>query len=731
MQNQFTWALVALLGTSVVACNAGGSGPGSKTTGQAGSSSSGAGSGGSSQGNGGSLGIDMPGLEIPSDGPGIDDPEPENPNVVHPKCGLGTCTDFPAAAILGEGVPANAAELFGAAADFTAGSLCVLEPQLSADGKEGAMLPANWVRPRFRVAAPAGIDLLEIRLHSPSQKNDLVAYTLYKQSADGYAPSWYLPKEIWAGLGGEMVSASGNGLANNGAGQPVTVTIRGINSAAPTKPVGVSGDFNIAPVVATGSMVFWTVNSASVTPDSSKLLGFAVGDEGVGESLTLPQIQWQGEMGEDGSVLRGYYDKPALPGFTNGQVRCIGCHTSLPDGSGVVFTDDWPWSKAAASIGATPGAVPTVIGAGAQAIMKMPWWGTQTLSPGHWAPGDHTLVTTYGATFKSGVARTKAWEGLPKYDEANPDNNDKVKWHQLAWIDLESTVAIDVAVTSTPVYGTPVDARNTAAMAAKGTAWGIIATGDTNVSAASPSFSHKGDRIVYTATDFSPDGHPDAAATTADLRAVDYNNRAGGTSQPVMGAADPGFLEYYPSYSADDSLIAFTRAPAVSATSPDGPYYNRFGQVMVIPAAGGTATPLAANDPGTCGGNDPKVGMINSWPKWSPDAFSIKGKTYYFLVFSSARKYGDEFTQQFKLPPNPLSAFKGLNDSSQLYLAAVVVDNETKQVTTYPAVYIWNQNRAPSANGAASLHYSNLTPAWDPIKLPPLMIPDVKNEVPK
>jgi hypothetical protein len=267
-------------------------------------------------------------------------------------------------------------------------------------------------------------------------------------------------------------------------------------------------------------------------------------------------------------------------------------------------------------------------------------------------------------------------------------------------------------------------------MAAQGTAWGIIATGDTT-SVASPSFSRKGDKIVYTATDYSPDGHADATATIADLRSVDYNNRAGGISQPLAGAADPAYLEYYPSYSADDALIAFTRAPSPGAASPDGPYYNRFGQIMVIPSAGGAALPLTANDPVACGGDAVGAGLINSWPKWSPDAFSANGKTYYFLIFSSARSYGDEFSQPFELPPNPLSSFKGLTKSSQLYLAAVVVDNATQQVTTYPAVYIWNQNRAPGAEGAAGLRYSNLTPAWDPIKLPPLIIPEVRNEPPK
>ncbi len=716
----------ALLACAITACNAGGS-----------SNSHVGGPNGSDNGGSGGLGGpplvvnggDGPVLNTPTGGGAPKDNDPGNPNITHALCGDGQCLDFPEQPVMGEGVPANVATLFGAADNFTAGGLCALEPQLSAGDKPGAMIPANWTRPRFRVMAPAGIDVLEIRIHSAAEAHDLVAYTPYKLTAGGAAPSWYIPKEIWAGAApaaGVTVPASGTGMANNTAGQPLTVTIRGINSASPGKPVGISGDFNVAPVVATGSMVFWTVNSASVTPQSSKLLGFAVGDEGVANALTLPDVKWAGEIGEDGSVLRGYYDTTPLPGFVNGQVRCVGCHTSIPDGTGVVFTDDWPWSKAAASLTAgSIGAIPANIGLGAQALMKMPWWGQQTMSTAHWTAGDRIMVTTYGSTFKSGAARTKAWEGLPSY---GPD--DKVKWHQLAWINMEATTPIDVAVTSTPAYGTPVDMRNAAAMAAKGTAWGIIATGDASVSDVSPNLSHKGDKIVYTTTDYSPDGHPDWESTTADVKIVDYNNKLGGTSTPLMGASDPAALEYYPSFSADDKLIAFTKAPAKSAAAPDGPYYNRFGQAMVVPATGGTAVQLVANDPVACGGDNVAAGLINSWPKWSPDAFTANGKTYYFLVFSSGRKYSDEFSKQFTLPANPLASFQGVNTSSQLYLAAVVVDNATGAITSYPAVYIWNQNRTPGADGTSTtgLQYSNLTPAWDPIKLPDLMIPDVPSD---
>ena len=682
-------------------------------------------------------------INVPPPGGGngsAGDADPGNPNITHPKCNTGTCTDFPTAPIVGMGVPDNAATLFGAPTNFTAGGLCAIEPQLSTTSTEGAMIPANWVRPRFRVSAPAGIDLLEIRLHSAAEANDLVAYTTYAPNADGSAPSWYLPKDIWTGVTDPTatnVPASGTGLANNAAGQPVTVTIRGVNSKSPGTPVGIQGDFNIAPVVATGSMVFWTVNSGNVTPDSSKLLGFAVGDEGVANALTLTQVAWTGELGEDGAVLRGFYDKPKLADFVDGQVRCIGCHATIPDPASpgaVLFGDDWPWSLAGAVL--NTGAVPASISPGAQAIMKTPWWGQQTMTAKHWTTGDHTIVTSYGTTFKSGTLRTKAWNPLPSYNGTNGATvDDKIKWHSLAWINADYAGTIDTTIVNTMSgdYGTPQDTRNAAAaMAQTAGGWGLIPTGDVGVSDVSPSLSHDGNTIVYVTTDYTPDGHPDATATTADIRTVPYS-KTGGTSTALAGASDPGLLEYYPSFSADDKLIAFTQAPKPSTASPDGPYYNRNGKVMVIPSTGGTAVALAANDPNTCGGDMPGT-LINSWPKWSPDVFTANGKTYYFLVFSSARKYADEFSAQFTLPKNTLSSFTGLNSSSQLYLAAVVVDNATNTVTTYPAVYIWNQNRTPGADGssATGLKYSNLTPAWDPISLPPLMIPEVPSDpIPK
>jgi hypothetical protein len=465
-----------------------------------------------------------------------------------------------------------------------------------------------------------------------------------------------------------------------------------------------------------------------VTPESSKLLGFAVGDEGVAEALELTDVGWKGQIGEDGSVLRGYYDKPPLAGFTNGQVRCIGCHTSTPDGLAVVFTDDWPWSKAISSVAAgSVGTIPTFVSPGASALLKMPWLGTQTMSGAHWKTGDRVVITSFGVKTKSGKARDKAWFADIYADANNPD---KVGTHQLAWFDLEAKATINVAVTSTPDYGQPLNDRQAAALAAKGTSWNTIATGDTD-SAVLPNMSHDGKKIVYVTTDYAPDGHPDYTATRADVKVVDYNNRAGGTAQALAGASDANNLEYYPSFSSDDQFITFTKAPKPSTASPDGPYYNRFGEIMVVPSAGGTATRLVANDPNVCGGDDVARGIINSWPKWSPDAFSAHGKTYYFVIFSSARKYGDEFAKPFQLPTSTAASFRGLNDSSQLWLAAVVVDNTTHAVETYPALYVWNQNRLATTAAGTGIQFSNLTPAWDPFALPPIVIDEVPIEPPR
>jgi hypothetical protein len=99
-----------------------------------------------------------------------------------------------------------------------------------------------------------------------------------------------------------------------------------------------------------------------------------------------------------------------------------------------------------------------------------------------------------------------------------------------------------------------------------------------------------------------------------DLYTVAWGNQMGGTAAPVSGADTTTYSEFYPAYSPDDALIAYTRLPD-GRSSCDDPN----SEFMVIDANGGTPIRHVANDPGSCLGKT-SPGITNSWPKWSPVA---------------------------------------------------------------------------------------------------------------
>jgi hypothetical protein len=291
---------------------------------------------------------------------------------------------------------ADIAPFADAAAPTQPGSLCVLEPQLSNGTTPGALFPRNWLRPRFRWTSAGGETLWEVRMKAEGQPDELKAYTRDTQ--------WLVPQDIWD-LMGDIKT-------------PITVTIRGTGAGGTL--TGVSGDFHIAPVDAGGSMVFWATTSSYVTkePITSKLMGFTVGDEGVRETLNATLVATGNIPGEDGAQPRGFYacggavsrpscaDQPNNPaccnatGFDYGAVECVGCHVSTPDGKAVIFTDNWPWNKVAASIEVdTAGQLPATVTPYAANLLKQPWLGMNALSPAHFNPavgGERILVTSYG-----------------------------------------------------------------------------------------------------------------------------------------------------------------------------------------------------------------------------------------------------------------------------------------------------------------------------------------------
>jgi hypothetical protein len=255
----------------------------------------------------------------------------------------------------------------------------------------------------------------------------------------------------------------------------------------------------------------------------------------------------------------------------------------------------------------------------------------------------------------SALAALRKLEGIPAYSPAHWSEGDRIAvvgdTGDLTWIQLD------------------------------GAGQGIVArSGDTRLATA-PTFRHDGTGIVYVSTNSISVGRQ--AAGPSDLYAVPFAGGAGGPATPVAGAADPDYTEYYPAFSPDDRFVAFTRiaGSGVVYSVPDA-------EVFVVPSAGGVATRLKANDTPSCQPDLHSPGLTNDWPKWSPDATRANGKTYYWITFSSQR-----------------------TGVPQLYVTALVVD-DTGRLSTYPALYLWNQ---PAAEG-------NHTPAWDHLEIPPITV---------
>jgi hypothetical protein len=303
---------------------------------------------------------------------------------------------------------------------------------------------------------------------------------------------------------------------------------------------------------------------------------------------------------------------------------CIGCHAATPDGNSVGFTmgSQNYFNQLANVTTGAVGTTPSYATPGALATMQT-LHGIPTYSAAHWSDGDRvTLLSDTGSA--------------------------------LHWVEVSGNTS-----------GT------------------LARTGDVN-KVTEPSFSHDGKNVVYVSGNAIIDGRLNTGP--ADLFAVPYQDRAGGTAKPLPGASDPNFTEYYPAFSPDDTFVAFTRVPGVESA-----YSNPHAEVYLLPfngGAGGTPIRLPANDAAACQTTTVSPGLTNDWPKWSPRPTSAGGKTYYWLTFSSKRTG---------------------TGNAQLYITAVVVD-EVGQISTYPALYLWNQ---PSSEG-------NHTPSWDDFAIAPI-----------
>ncbi|MDB4933305.1 MAG: uncharacterized protein JWP87_277 [Labilithrix sp.] len=383
--------------------------------------------------------------------------------------------------------------------------------------------------------------------------------------------------------------------------------------------------------------VHLSVRSAVVDAAGKVTAGPFKGTEGDFE-VAPPQVQATGSVlywtTSGGTVLKGFKigDETVQPVITPAaaQTQCVACHTSTPDGLYAGLTgssnpaDGTPSSITIRSVDGLA-KEPPFLSAPAKTLLARQQY-APTFSKGHWQDGDHTVLTMLTLAAKT----------------------------EIVWTDLEAKTD------------------------AQGTGWNVLARGGDMGSASSVVFAHDGTKLAYVSTNATGAG---VIASEGRIFTVPYANRKGGAAVAVAGASDPAFNQFYPTFSADDQVLAFNRVPT-GATS----YNNAAAEVFVVPTAGGTATRLAANDPPACLTTKKSPGITNSWPKWAPEVRAAGGKSYYFLVFSSTR--------------NPAS--KG----PQLYVAPIVI--EGGNVKTYAALTLWNQPETEN----------NHTPAWDVFQLP-------------
>jgi len=352
---------------------------------------------------------------------------------------------------------------------------------------------------------------------------------------------------------------------------------------------------------------------------------------------TTSQSSLKGFQVGDENVVTALVPEQVQPA----SVTCIGCHTSTPDGKFASLVETTNWNTALASLEpSSVGALPSYLGAGALPALEKTG-GALVFSSAHWSDGDRV-----------GVARIE-YRDLGVLNALFPPTG----MPGLAWFNLEASSSDE------------------------GQAYGMLKRNGDMRDATFPTWSHSGDTIVYVSgDDVSSGGILDAGS--ADLYSLPYNARAGGDAVPLPGASDLQYSEYYPAYSGDDQLLAFNRIASGAVM-----YNAATAEVFVIPAKGGTATRLLANDPPACSAAR-SPGVTNSWPKWSPDVQTVGGKAYHWLIFSSTRSELH----------NP-----------QLYVTGVVTTPGASEPKTYGAIYLWNQ---PADE-------NNHTPAWDVFKLPP------------
>ena len=399
---------------------------------------------------------------------------------------------------------------------------------------------------------------------------------------------------------------------------PLTVTIRSSShGGAPSAGTPVS--FTIAPVGASGNLVYWSPTGSTsggmTVSGQTTLNGFAVGDETITQVLTCSGTQANCDIKSSGWETDDQ-------GLNLRPVSCIGCHTSTPDGNFISFNDFYPWGGVLASgQPASIGAAPTFLGAGGYNAFIQPWVGITTYSQNHWT----TATTSW----------SRRW-GRPARDADQQPG--------LAWFDLESTTALPQGQNPFQVL--------------KGTAWNWIYQPVAGHYAAAPSWSHAqgDDFVVFTMTsnvksgtpgnrhraslsgplleDRRPDADADPGRRLRCQRLRPVLRVAVGRRHAHRLRSDPA----PPPRSAHADLNTTDHLHCNPALHLGGMYMQPAGRALRHPAVGRDGDAAGRQRSAGLRGQPASPGINNTWAKWSPEATAANGNTYYWVIFSSWRQ---------------------------------------------------------------------------------------------
>ncbi|HXI58987.1 MAG TPA: hypothetical protein VNO55_23130 [Polyangia bacterium] len=189
--------------------------------------------------------------------------------------------------------------------------------------------------------------------------------------------------------------------------------------------------------------------------------------------------------------------------------------------------------------------------------------------------------------------------------------------------------------------------------------------------------------------------------TGAQLWIADSDGKTVTDSPRLLVPRQAGFTSYYPAISDDDALVVFNRSDCTGPTKtgagygedPCDGYDDISGTLNLVGVGGGTPTPLTrANGP---------ANSDNSWPRWSPDHGTFRGKTLYWLAFSSRRPYGLQLNQMTADVQGSIN-----NSRPQLWFVALFAPAPGSQGDpSFSAIWLPGQNPNPTPNG-------NHVPIW-------------------